>query len=52
LTLAERPGTFCEVELGFDERTAREEAKRCLRCDLEWLDHMKIPRPQAETIPA
>jgi len=34
------------VEPGYDEQTAREEAKRCLRCDLEWLDLMKIPRPQ------
>jgi NADH-quinone oxidoreductase subunit F len=42
---AEREGTFDEVELGFDERTAREEAKRCLRCDLEWMDYMKLPRP-------
>ncbi len=47
LALAERQGTFREVELGFDEYTVREEAKRCLRCDLEWLDYMKLPRPQA-----
>ena len=46
-----RQGNFCEVELGFDERTAREEAKRCLRCDLEWLDYMKLPRPQTEAQP-
>jgi formate dehydrogenase major subunit len=43
--VAERAGNFYEVELGFDEHTAREEAKRCLRCDLEWLDLMQIPRP-------
>ena len=42
-------GSFAEVELGFDEHTVREEAKRCLRCDLEWLDYMKIARPQAVT---
>jgi len=42
----ERGGNFREVELGYDEQTAREEAKRCLRCDLEWLDVMGIPRPQ------
>jgi NADH-quinone oxidoreductase subunit F len=42
-----RVGTFKEVELGFDERTVREEAKRCLRCDLEWLDYMKLPQPNA-----
>ena len=45
LPVEERRGNFREVELGYDEHTAREEAKRCLRCDLEWLDVMKIPRP-------
>lgn len=49
LELVVRQGAFREVELGFDEHTAREEAKRCLRCDLEWLDYMKIARPQAVT---
>jgi len=47
LELAERQGTFEEVELGLDEQMAREEAKRCLRCDLEWMDYVKIPRPVA-----
>ena len=32
--------TFDEVELGFTEEMAREECKRCLRCDLEWLRTM------------
>jgi hypothetical protein len=38
---------FAEVEIGFDEFMAREEAKRCLRCDLEWLERVgePIPRP-------
>ncbi len=49
LELGARQGAFQEVELGFDEHTVREEAKRCLRCDLEWLDYMKIARPQAVT---
>ncbi len=49
LALENRAGTFKEVELGFTEHTAREEARRCLRCDLEWLDYMKLPRPVAET---
>jgi NADH-quinone oxidoreductase subunit F len=40
-----RAPAFREVELGYDEHTAREEAKRCLRCDLEWMDYMKLPRP-------
>jgi NADH-quinone oxidoreductase subunit F len=46
LPLAEREANFREVELGLDEDAAREEARRCLRCDLEWLDYMKIPRPE------
>jgi NADH-quinone oxidoreductase subunit F len=46
LPLAEREANFREVELGLDEHAAREEARRCLRCDLEWLDYMKIPRPE------
>jgi NADH-quinone oxidoreductase subunit F len=41
-----RSGGFVEVEAGFDEYTAREEAKRCLRCDLEWLDLIREPIPQ------
>jgi len=35
LAAHERKGSFAEVELGFTEERAREEAKRCLRCDLE-----------------
>jgi NADH-quinone oxidoreductase subunit F len=33
---------FEEVEAGFDEYTAREECKRCLRCDLEWMESMGL----------
>ncbi|MEW6441988.1 MAG: FAD-dependent oxidoreductase [bacterium] len=36
--VAARRGSFQEVELGQDEKTIREECKRCLRCDLEWLE--------------
>lgn len=50
LELTNRTGSFKEVELGYDEHTAREEARRCLRCDLEWLDYMKLPRPVAEPV--
>jgi heterodisulfide reductase subunit A len=32
LDLSRRDGSFAEVELGFDEKTAIEEAKRCLNC--------------------
>jgi len=35
LTLSERLSSFAEVELGLGEEVAIEEAKRCLRCDLE-----------------
>ena len=38
-------GGFVEVEMEFDERTAQEEAKRCLRCDLEWLERIGEPIP-------
>jgi len=47
LGLAEREGNFREVELGLDEAAAQAEAKRCLRCDLEWLDRVGLPRPAA-----
>jgi len=42
LPVAERRGNFNEVELGMDEVTIREECKRCLRCDLEWLESEKL----------
>ena len=35
LPVEERRNDFSEVELGFSEEKARQEAKRCLRCDLE-----------------
>lgn len=35
LPLSERHDGFSEVELGFNEEQAKEEAKRCLHCDLE-----------------
>jgi NADH-quinone oxidoreductase subunit F len=35
LPLPERKGSFKEIELSFSEDKARQEAKRCLRCDLE-----------------
>ncbi|MFZ2517850.1 MAG: FAD-dependent oxidoreductase, partial [Anaerolineae bacterium] len=39
---------FQEVETGFDLATAQAEAARCLRCDLEWLQRMKLPVPKRE----
>ena len=35
LPVQERKGSFAEVELSFSEERARQEARRCLRCDLE-----------------
>ena len=35
IPLSERRNGFSEVELGFNEEQAKEEAKRCLQCDLE-----------------
>jgi len=31
----QRKRTFEEIELNFSEDSARQEARRCLRCDLE-----------------
>ena len=31
---------FCEVEKGLGEQIIQEECKRCLRCDLEWLERI------------
>jgi len=42
IPIEERRGNFDEVELPFDEETIREECKRCLRCDLEWLETMGL----------
>jgi NADPH-dependent glutamate synthase beta subunit-like oxidoreductase len=42
LPVGERIHNFEEVEAGFDEQKAREECKRCLRCDLEWLESMGL----------
>jgi NADH-quinone oxidoreductase subunit F len=36
---------FDEVEMLLDERTVQEECKRCLRCDLEWLQRIGEPLP-------
>jgi heterodisulfide reductase subunit A len=49
LELAKREGSFDEVELGFDEETAIEEAKRCLNCGVcsECLECIKVCEAQA-----
>ena len=48
LPVPDREGNFREVETGLNEAAAMAEARRCLRCDLEWLDMMRLPRPAAE----
>ena len=48
IPVAARVGNFNEVEVGLDEAGARDEARRCLRCDLEWLDIMGLSRPGLE----
>ena len=53
LPMEQRQGTFREVELGMDEVTIQEECKRCLRCDLEWLESMGLacePMPDREAV--
>ena len=42
LPVEERVHNFEEVEAGLDEQKTREECKRCLRCDLEWLESMGL----------
>ncbi|MGQ9534852.1 MAG: NAD(P)-binding protein [bacterium] len=48
IALGERMG-FKEVELGFDERTAKDEASRCLNCAIcsECLECERVCEPQA-----
>ncbi len=41
LPLEERHDSFAEVHLGYDERMARQEASRCLRCDYRL--HIEAP---------
>ena len=43
IPVQERKGSFAEVELAMPEMAIREECKRCLRCDLEWLEMRKQP---------
>jgi NADH-quinone oxidoreductase subunit F len=40
-----RSGRFDEVEMLLDEHAVQEECKRCLRCDLEWLERIGEPMP-------
>jgi NADPH-dependent glutamate synthase beta subunit-like oxidoreductase len=44
LPIEKRQGNFAQVDLGFDEKMAVEEARRCLRCDLR-LQISQPPQP-------
>ncbi|MBM4431354.1 MAG: FAD-binding protein, partial [Chloroflexi bacterium] len=51
----ERVRTFAEIELGLTEEAAREECKRCLRCDVELAAERAAKHEQAaeeEAVPA
>jgi len=51
IPVEERQGNFSEVECAFDERMIQEECKRCIRCDLEWLETMELELvPAAERV--
>ena len=43
LTIEKRKGNFDEVEPCMPEKAVKEECKRCLRCDLEWLQTFSLP---------
>jgi NADPH-dependent glutamate synthase beta subunit-like oxidoreductase len=43
ISVAARNGSFAEVEKTMPETAIREECKRCLRCDLEWLETRDMP---------
>ncbi len=46
LSIEKRLGNFSEVELGYDEKMAREEASRCLRCDLRLQIQQALQPPE------
>ncbi len=50
LPIDERKGNFSEVELGYDEKMARDEASRCLRCDLR-MDIQQAYQPPEKWLP-
>jgi NADH-quinone oxidoreductase subunit F len=51
LSIQQRRGNFAEVEQRLEEHAVQEDCKRCLRCDLEWLEEMQLPpEPQPERL--
>jgi len=52
LPVTERRACYAEVEQTLDRHTVEEECKRCLRCDLEWLQMRgQAAAPAPELIP-
>ena len=47
IPLQQRLAGFAEAEVGLDEAQAQAEARRCFRCDLEWLERIGEPIPSA-----
>jgi NADPH-dependent glutamate synthase beta subunit-like oxidoreductase len=45
LTPAERVKNFREVEMSLPENSAREESRRCLRCDLAFTEEKSAAMP-------
>ena len=53
LPISARRGSFDEVEQTWPGDVTREECKRCLRCDLEWLEMRSLPlEPRTERLAA
>jgi NADH-quinone oxidoreductase subunit F len=52
LSVEQRRNSFAEVERSMPEGIVREECKRCLRCDLEWLETQGLAREPQPDRPA
>ncbi len=51
LPVTERRACYAEVEQTLDRHTVEEECKRCLRCDLEWLEMRgALPAPVPDLV--
>ncbi len=52
LPVEKRQGNFDEIESCLPGEAIREECKRCLRCDLEWLQTFSLPLEAQPDVPA
>ena len=50
LEAPERVNSWDEVELGFDKETAKQEAQRCIRCDLWRIEGIPAVWPKGRKI--